>query len=286
VRYPASWTTEQVEQDGVWYRYFLAPPEGPKRMPGASVTLLSGPLGVSIDEYAKTYLAANTLVTSKAEQRQGASGRSYLFQSADGQKRYMLLLLGEAERVYGLYGQTSTDQFERQHPAFDEMAASLTLERPSEYPEVKEERSSFTLRVPKSWQKTRSLSGNGTQLVQFSSPPLAADKNRSTVHASLTVTVEPVGGDGSLQAFYDATRVRLGEPFRVLTHSPWQDGYVDLMHSESGMSAARIKRFYRARDHRGYSLAFEARADVFPRVSRWCDMIAATFRIGPEMSKP
>ena len=30
-----------------------------------------------------------------------------------------------------------------------------------------------------------------------------------------------------------------------------------------------------------YSLAFEAREDVFPRVSRWCDLIASTLRVGP-----
>ena len=28
VRHPASWRNDQAEQDGVWYRYFLAPPSG------------------------------------------------------------------------------------------------------------------------------------------------------------------------------------------------------------------------------------------------------------------
>ena len=28
VRYPASWRTDQAEQEGMWYRYFLGPPTG------------------------------------------------------------------------------------------------------------------------------------------------------------------------------------------------------------------------------------------------------------------
>ena len=43
LRHPASWRTDQAEQDGVWYRYFLAPPAGPQNRPPVSVTLLSGP---------------------------------------------------------------------------------------------------------------------------------------------------------------------------------------------------------------------------------------------------
>jgi hypothetical protein len=32
---------------------------------------------------------------------------------------------------------------------------------------------------------------------------------------------------------------------------------------------------------RAYGLTFEAREDVFPRVSRWCDLVAGTLRVGP-----
>ena len=65
LHYPASWKTEQAQQDGVWYRYFLAPPAGPERKPAVSVTLVAGPLGVGIDQYAQTYLAGNTVQSSR-----------------------------------------------------------------------------------------------------------------------------------------------------------------------------------------------------------------------------
>src|SRR5204863_5671011 len=75
LRYPSSWKTEQAQQDGVWYRYFLAPPAGPERKPAVSVTLIAGPLGVPLDQYAQTWLAGNTLTTSRDEVRQGARGK-------------------------------------------------------------------------------------------------------------------------------------------------------------------------------------------------------------------
>src|SRR5262249_17370427 len=56
LHYPSSWKAEQAQQDGVWYRYFLAPPTGPGNKPAVSVTLIAGPLGagVSVDRYAQT----------------------------------------------------------------------------------------------------------------------------------------------------------------------------------------------------------------------------------------
>ena len=54
------------------------------------------------------------------------------------------------------------------------------------------------------------------------------------------------------------------------------------MGAETPMSASRVKRFYLVAGGRGYSLAFEAREDVFARVSRWCDLIAETFKVGAE----
>ncbi len=50
LRHPATWRTEQAEQDGVWYRYFLGPPAGSKNNPAVSATLLVGKLNGSLDE--------------------------------------------------------------------------------------------------------------------------------------------------------------------------------------------------------------------------------------------
>lgn len=286
MRYPASWRTEQAEQAGVWYRYFLGPPEGPKRKPAVAVTLLAGPLGGSLEDYAQTYLAGNTLASSRDEKRQEARGKSYLFHSPDGATRHSLLLLQEETRVYGLYCQGETPLFERHSPVLDEMARSLTLERPARYPERRNDPFGFALRIPPSWRESRHFSGGGTLLLQFTSPALAADKNRQTVHASLTLTVEPIPGRGSIDAFYDATRRKLGDSFQIMSHSAWRGGYVDVMRTETPVAVSRVKRFYRTAAGRGYSLSFEAREDVFPRVHRWYDMIANSLKTGPEMNQP
>ena len=282
MRYPASWRTQAAEQDGVWYRYFLGPPAGPERKPSVSVTLLAGPLGPGVEEYAQTYLAGNRVTATREETRQGAAGKAWSFDSADGVHRYDLLLIKEGDKVFGLYAQGETPGFERERPLLEEMQRSLTLERAAGYPEFREPQHGFALRLPPSWKAGRHFGNKQQYLAQWTSPALAADKNRQTVHASLTLTVEPIGGDGSLEEFYRASREKLGDAFGVVSHGPWRDGYVDVLHTETSMAESRNKRFYRAAGGRGYTLTFEAREDAFPRVARWCDMIAGTLAVGSE----
>ncbi len=340
LRYPASWTTEQAQQDGVWYRYFLAPLTGADRRSAVSVTLIAGPLGLPLDQYAQTYLAGNTVLATREESRPGARGRSYSFRSADGKTSHALLLLeeeaaaraalvalvatpaspqpaarpspasvasprgpggGPAVRaststtvtaappaatppsawVYGLYAQGDAASFEKERPVLDEMARSLSLERPATYAEEKNEKFGFSIRIPPSWRAIKTFTGGGTFMKQFTSPTLAAER-RQTINASLTLTAEPVEGD--VDAFYVATMHKFGDAYVILNHARWRDGYVDLLHSETPVAVSRGKRYFRGADGRGYGLAFEAREDVFPKVSRWCDLIAATLKVGPEVA--
>jgi hypothetical protein len=284
VRYPSGWKSDEAEQDGMWYRYFLGPPIGPQRKPAVSVTLLAGPLGMKLDDYAQTYLAGNHVASSRDESRQGVHGKSYMFASPDGATRHSLLLLQEESNVYGLYSQGEAPLFERQFPVLDEMSRSLTLERPATYAEERDDAFGFSIRIPPSWRETRRFSGGGTLLMQFTSPAMAADKNGQTVHGSLTLTVEPTPADGGLDGFYNATRTKQGEAFQIVSHAPWKEhGYLDVLYSETPIAESRVRRYYRVDGARGYSLTFEAREDVYPRVYQWCDIIAGTLRIGSEV---
>ena len=285
VRYPAGWRTEQAEQEGIWYRYFLGPPAGPGRKPSVSVTLLAGPLSGSLQDYAQSYLAGNPVSASRADSRQGVQGTAYRFASSDGSIRYSLLLLQDQGRVFGLYSQGDAASFTSQLARVEEMEKSLTLERPDAYPEHRDLKFGFSLRVPPSWRETRHFYGNDSFVQQFTSPPLLADKGQTT-HGSLTVTVEPVPGAGDLNAYYKATRDKQGESFQIISHLPWKDGYLDLMRAETPIATSRVKRFYRAGQGRGYSLTFEAREDAYSQVSRWCDLIAETFKVGAEVDTP
>ena len=285
MRYPSGWKSDEAEQDGMWYRYFLGPPTGPQRKPAVTATLMAGPLGMSLDDYAQTYLAGNNVASSREESRQGARGKSYMFASPDGSTRHSLLLLQEQSNVYGLYSQGEAPLFERQYPVLDEMSRSLTLERPAAYAEERDDAFGFSIRLPPSWRETRRFSGGGTLLMQFTSPAMAADKNGQTVHGSLTLTVEPTAADGGLDGFYNATRTKQGEAFQIVSHAPWKNGYLDVLYSETPIAESRVRRYYRVDGARGYSLTFEVREDVYPRVYQWCDIIAATLRIGPEMQQ-
>jgi hypothetical protein len=282
LQYPAGWRGEQAQQEGIWYRYFQAPPSGTKRQSELSVTLLAGT--GDVEGLAQRYLKDNTLSASGDETRQGARGKWYAFKSADGSTRQSLLLVQEGGRVFGVHALGTTPQFEANRRLLEEMAHSFTLERAVSYPVEAEPKFGFSVGLPASWRETRSFSGGGSLLKQWTSPPLALESNQTTVHLSLTLSVEPLPASADLDAFYQRTRAKLGDGFKVLSHTPWQGGYVDVMHTETPVSVARIKRFYRVDGGNGYSLVFEARDDVFPRVTRWCDMIAGTLKTGAEVA--
>jgi hypothetical protein len=279
LRHPATWRGDQAEQDGVWYRYFLAPPAGPQNRAPVSVTLLAGAMSVPVETYAQSYLAGHVVASVRDEDRQGVKGRSWVFSSADGATRYRLLLLAADGRVVGLYAQGDAVAVEKSQATLDEMWSSFTVERPQDYPVRRWRDVETTLGVPDSWTQTREFSGRGTRLVQYASPPLAVDHGSQPVHASLSVTLEPVPDGGGLREYYQATRARLGENFQVTSHQGFGGGYVDIMRTETPVAVTFIKRYYFADKGRGCSLSFEAREDVFPRMSRWADYIASTLRL-------
>jgi hypothetical protein len=283
LRHPASWRTDQAEQAGVWYRYFLAPPAGPQNRAPVSVTLLAGATAATVDDYAQSYLAGHTVSSSRLEERQGVPGKSWVFASADGKTRYRLLLLALDGRVAGLYAQGDAVAVEKDAAILDEMWSSLTIERPDRYPLHRWPAFQASLGVPASWRQTREFSGGGTTLVQFASPPLALEK-RQTVHAALSVTLERVPEGGGLREYYEATRRKLGDNYMVTSHQAFRGGYVDVMKTETPLAVSFIKRYYFAEAGQGCSLSFEAREDVFPRAARWGDYIASTLRLGSAMA--
>jgi hypothetical protein len=186
---------------------------------------------------------------------------------------------GVTPRVLGLYCQGEGEPFEQYRAVLDAMAASLTLERTADWAEERLDNGALVFRLPKSWQHVRQQAGTGIRMDQYSSPPLGAEKNLQTVHASLTVKREPA--PAGLEAFYTSVRDTLGPNFGLIAHDPWGDGYVDQMFVETGISSARIKRYYRVVGQTGYSLAFEARDDVYQRGQAWFEMIADTLVVGP-----
>ena len=233
----------------------------------------------SVDEYAQSYLAGHNVGVSRAEERQGVAGKSWVFASADGSTRYRLLLLAHEGRMVGLYAQGDAVAVEKSASILDEMWSSLTIERPDRYPLHEWKPFGASLGVPESWRQTREFSGGGTLLMQFASPPLAVEK-RQTIHAALSVTLELLPAGSGLREYYEATRRKLGDNYQVSSHQAFRGGFVDIMKTETPLAVSYIKRYYFADGGRACSLSFEAREDVFPRAARWADYIASTLRLG------
>src|SRR5260221_12561628 len=127
------------------------------------------------------------------------------------------------------------------------MARSLTLERPAQYAEERNDKFAFAWRVPPSWRQARSFSSGTTFLQQYTSPAFGADK-RQTVHASLTLTVEPPGSEGTVDAYYKATMDKAGDTVSVLSHTPWRGGYVDRQPPQTPVGGARANGNFPAAD--------------------------------------
>jgi hypothetical protein len=279
-RYPGSWTGSWGERDGRRYQYLHSPVSGAKQQADAWAQASAFPAPASLDDYARSQMEGAKTLATQDESRPPAHGRSYLYEKPDRELR-ALLLLQDGERLYVLEAGARAGEPDAYRRALEEMTRSFTLERPAAYPVLSDKRFGFAIGLPASWRETQRFSGRGRLLLQFLSPALAADRQRDTVHSSLALTVEPLDRDeDSLEAYYAATRKRLGVAYTLLSHAPWgSDGYVDVMHVETPMSASRVKRFYRVAGGRGYCLAFEAREDVYSKVARWCDLIAGTFKV-------
>jgi hypothetical protein len=283
LRYPASWTSHLAEQGSVRYRYFRAPDEGGKAS-SVTVTLLSQALTGTLDEYARELLAGLSVQETRDEARGPAKGQRFRAQSADGARRHSLLLLQEGARAFGLHTEGDAAAFGAALPDVDAIEGSFGVERPESWTDQPNADFGFALRLPASWTRTRALAGNGSYLVQYLSPPVGVDPGGQTVHVNLTVTVEPAPGDGTPAASRKATRAKLGEAFKLTGEAPWRDGLQDVFLTETPIAVSRSKRFYRTAGGRAYGLTFESREDVFPRVARWCDLIASTLRVGPEVA--
>jgi hypothetical protein len=282
LRYPATWSARIADQQGVRYRYFESGAAGPQRKT-VTTTLVSVRLAATLDDYAQQLLTGSAAPEVRDEARGAAKGRRWRAASADGGTRHSLLLLQDGARAWGLHAQGDAAAFADRLADVESIEASLAVERVEDYPENRQADWGFAVRLPPSWSAGRTLAGRETYLTQYLSPPLAIDKGGQTVHASLTLTVEKAPDDGSVEAFRAAARRKLGDSFALIGSQPWRDGVQDLLQTETPLTVSRSKRFYRTAGGRGYGLTFEAREDVFPRVSRWCDLIASTLRIGPEV---
>jgi hypothetical protein len=275
LRHPASWRLAEAQQAGLRYRYLVPPSTGGQK-PALVVTLLAS--RASLDDYAQGYLSGWKVGSSRAEERQGATGKSWAFASPDGQTLGRLLLVATQGRLVGLHAVGEAAAARAHAAALDEIWASFTIELPERYPVHAWQDFGASLGVPASWKQTQRFSGGGTMLVQFASPALAVEK-RQTIHAALSVTLEkaPPGGLGE---YYEITRRKLGDNYVIASHEVVAGGIVDLMRTETPLATSYIKRYYYAAGARACSLSFEAREDVFADASHWADAIASTLRLG------
>jgi len=278
-RYPPRWKAERARQDGVAYLYFQSPPSETAVTGAVSLTVIGQPLGEeqSLQSFAAYYLDGSD-ASPQAVERPGAD-RALEAGWGDAETRHRLLLVEEQGHVFGLHASGEATRFGELEPEVEEMLSSFSLERPALYTAEGDDRFGYELRVPPSWERSRRFTSGDQLFVQYRSPAISVDPQQQTVHAALTLSVEPAP-EGGLDAYYEAARLRLGDAQPVISHVEWRGGYVDVMRAESAMTVSRVRRFYFAAGGRGYSLSCEAREDVQQRVFRWCDLIASTLEVG------
>ena len=198
----------------MWYRYFLAPPAGPGRKPAVSVTLLAGPLSRK-PRGLRPDLSRRQRRAGRRATRSGR-GPGPLLRLRLRRRRHALLAAPPpgASRVFGLYAQGEAGAFARQQgrPRRDGREPQPSSGR---RPIRRCGTPRFALRDPDPALLGANAAPRGakTCCMQFTIPPLAADKGGQTVHASLTLAV---GGDRRRRepgTFYDNTRLKLGSAF-------------------------------------------------------------------------
>ena len=280
VRYPAGWRTEQAEQDGVWYRYFLAPLERPREEARGLGDPARRPAGRPVEQYAQTYLAGNKL--GVVPRGGAAGGQGPLVHLHLCRRRPCATRCSCSRRGQGLRplrpGRGRRLRAPRAVPS-REMEKSLTLERPAHLSRVRDPAFGFSLRVPPSWKETRRSRARAPCSCSSRarpSPPTGRPDRPRLAHPDRGAPRRRRG----LEAFYERPRAEAGRAFQS---SPTALGDERLRgrhaHRDAGGRLSRQALLPRG-GRRGYSLTFEARDDVYPRVFRWYDLIASTLPIG------
>jgi hypothetical protein len=233
-----------------------------------------------LDQIATRYRRELRLESEGAYQLAGKEGKSYWFVSEDREEVSRLALVEVDGTLYGLFARGEAPTMEAYREALDHTWAELSLEK-SKYFEVYEAPGGdVVIKHPKRWERTQTITNPGESLfIAFLSPPLAVEKDGTTVHATLEVTVNQAAPDFTVEQFYAERTEKLGDNYRLLKHEPLEGlpAISALYHVETQLAEYLERTVYAVRDGKSYIYKFNCRNQVYRAIEPWINEIVKSF---------
>src|SRR3990172_4526554 len=261
---PQGWTADEaVEQAGFHMQTFTGRSVDVPERAGIRLQIMAGPMpDGSLDEVATRYRRELKLEGGEEEYAlAGNKGKSFRFVSGGGEAKTM-------------------DAYRQ---ALDQAWAAYSLER-SKYFEVYDAPGGDVLDVfirhPKSWERTQTVTDPGKSLfVGFRSPPLAVERDGTTVHATLEVTVNQAPPSLTVEKFYAARTETLGDTYPLLEHESMEglSAISTLYDVETQLAEYLERTVYAVRDGKSFIYKFNCRKQVYRAIEPWIDEIVKGF---------
>jgi hypothetical protein len=279
---PQGWTADEaVEQAGFHMQTFTGRSIDVPGRAGIRLQIMAGPMpGGSLDEIATRYRRELEVDGEDDYVFTGHGGKSWRFVSQDGEEKSRLALVDVEGTLYGLFARGEAPTMDSYRDALDRTWAGYSLEK-SKYFEVYEAPGGdVVIRHPKNWERTQTVSSPGESLfVGFRSPPLAVEKDGTTVHATLEVTVNQALPDLTVEKFYASRTETLGDYYRLLEHESLEglSAISTLYHVETQLAEYLERTVYAVRDGKSFIYKFNCRNQVYRAIEPWIDEMVKGF---------
>ncbi len=286
VSFPLSqgWTADAaIEQAGFHMQTFTGRSIDVPERPGIRVQALAGPMPEGpLDDVALRFRKELDVESEGKYSLAGGVGRGkiWTFVSKDGDERSRLALADVDGRLYGLFVRGEAHTVDSYRDALDRMFREFSLEKAKYFIIFEAPGGDVVIRHPQSWERTQTLSDQGKSLfVAFRSPPLAVEKDGTTVHATLEVTVQSVGSDMTVERFYDERTEELGDTYRLLEHKEMKEDRAisALYHVETQLAEYLERTVYAVRDGKSFIYKFNCRNKIYRAIEPWTDEIVKGF---------
>lgn len=279
---PQGWTADEaVHQAGFHMQTFTGRSVDVPDRAGIRLQIMAGPTPEgTLDEVAERYRRDLEIEREEEYSLAGVGGKAWRYVSADGDERARLALVDVEGTLYGLFARGEAPTIESHQDALDRTWAEFSLERTRYFDVYRAPGGDVLIRHPRSWERTQTATNPGESLfVAFRSPPLAVEKDGTTVHATLEVTVNQAPSDLTVEKFYAARTETLGDTYRLLEHEALEglSAISTLYHIETQLAEYLERTVYAVRDGKSFIYKFNCRNQVYRAIEPWIDEIVKGF---------
>jgi hypothetical protein len=279
---PQGWRSNLGDQAGFRMQVFTGPSVDVPERPGIRAQVMVGPMprGVELDEVSRRYTEDRIVSQERGYSLHGFSGKTWYFNSEDGDESARLMLTTIEGKLYGLFVRGEAPTVEAYESAIDAMWEGFSIEEARFFESYERPDIGLFLKHPRSWERTALLGNRGESLfVAFRSPPLHLESGGTTIHTTLEVNVNQVPAGTTLEGFYADRTVIQGDSYRLLSHDAIRQGEAisDLYFVETQLAEYLERTIYFIRGDKSYIFKFNAQNTIYRQIEPWIDEMVMTF---------